>query len=735
MPEGYDFSQYVPSWIGNLTRLESLSIWGGKFSAPIPYQIGNLVNLLELEFMSCDVSGQQIPTWIGNLTKLTSLEIGGCNFSGPIPSTIGNLTQLQSLQILYNNINGKIPKSLFALPALIFLGISEQLSGSLEDIAAPLSSPLWYIELEDNQLTGSIPKSFFQLPNLQYLNLESNNLTGTIELSSIWELKSLVLLSLSNNMITLIDKEGDKVFPSLPNINYIYLESCHLQSLPSAFRYLDTILELDLSNNQIKGDIPSWLWENWKDNLNSLDLSHNMLTSLEKSPSLVHMTYLSFLDLSSNQFQGSVPIPVTSSDSVALDYSNNNFSSIIPNFGRYLTNAIYINLSKNKLSGHIPLSFCSFNRLEIMDLSYNNFSGTIPSCLIEKGNLSMSVLKLRENKLHGVLPKNIREGCKLQTIDLNGNRIEGTLPRSLANCQDLELLDVGNNQIVDSFPSWMGTLPNLRILVLRSNQLNGSIRDIYSGHQRTRQFTSLQIIDLASNHFSGDLHAEWFDNLKSMMNNSNDKGRTLEHYTNIRHRWTYEDTVTITYKESSFFFNKIQTTFRAIDFSNNLFDGPIPQSIGRLASLYGLNMSHNHFMGQIPSQLGDLTRLESMDLSWNHLSGQIPQDFTSLTSLAWLNVSYNNLTGRIPQENQFLSFPSSSFEGNARLCGVQISKQCDAPGPDSTTSSTSVPPELPNTWCWWQDRLDAIILFSFVVLGYGVGFALAIKFRTFCRVA
>jgi len=233
------------------------------------------------------------------------------------------------------------------------------------------------------------------------------------------------------------------------------------------------------------------------------------------------MTDLISLDLSFNRLQGSIP-PLTSSYLLLLDCSNNNFSSIEPNFGTYHRNAIYINLSKNKLSGRVPLSFCSLNKPEFIDLSYNYFSGPIPSCLMEKAD--MIILKLRENKLHGVLPENIREGCKLQTIDLNENRIEGALPKSLANCQDLEVLDVGNNQIVDSFPSWLGTLPKLRVLVLRSNRLNGTIRGLQDGYQH---FTSLQIVDLASNHFSGELHSDWFENLRAMMSNSNDVGANI----------------------------------------------------------------------------------------------------------------------------------------------------------------------------------------------------------------
>ncbi|PUZ68624.1 hypothetical protein GQ55_2G043000 [Panicum hallii var. hallii] len=721
---GYVSSKSVPTWIGKLSKLESLTIADCSFSMPIPYQIGNLTKLIELEFSSCDFSEQRMPSWIGNLTKLVSFTIDHCNFSGPIPSTIGNLIQLEKLEVWSSHIGGKIPKSLFALPALqsLFL-VDNQLIGSLEDIPAPLSSPLREINLNINQLIGAIPKSFFQLTNLRSLGLASNKLTGTIELGSIWRLRNLTYFNLCNNMISIIEKEGDIIFSHSLKIEALYLASCNLTKFPASLEYIDTIQDLDLSNNQIEGAIPSWVWEKC---LVSLNLSHNMFTTLEKSP-IIQMTYLMALDLSFNGLQGSIPIPSTPSEQILLDYSNNEFSSIEPNFvGRYLRNAISINLSKNKLSGHIPLSVCSLNKLEFLDLSYNNFCGPIPSCLMEKADL-MSILKLRENKLHGVLPENIREGCKLQTIDLNGNRIEGVVPRSLANCQDLEVLDVGNNQIVDSFPSWMGTLPNLRILVLRSNQLYGTIRDLHSVYQ---QFRSLQILDLASNHFSGDLHSKWFDNFISMMDISSDVGQILEHHTNSTWIGYYQDTVIVTFKDAALSFTKIQTSFKLIDLSNNSFEGSIPSSIGRLVSLHGLNMSHNNFTGQIPSQLHNLTRLESMDLSCNNLSGEIPQEFTSLTSLAWLNLSYNNLIGRIPQGNQFLSFPSSSFEGNAGLCGIQLYKQCDNPGPDSTTRSTSVP--KPNTL--WQDRLDAITFFLFAGLGFGVGFALAIIFRSFYHI-
>ncbi|KAM3347217.1 hypothetical protein ACQJBY_021276 [Aegilops geniculata] len=532
------------------------------------------------------------------------------------------------------------------------------------------------------------------------------------------------MLSLSDNMLSVID--GEYPFPSLPNMQDLYLASCNLTKIPSMLRYQYKMRDVDLSSNSIDGVIPCWLWENGKNSVR-FNLSHNMFTSLEKcTPLNPTMRSLDYLDLSSNRLEGNLPIPLISSiyGGVLLDYSNNSFSSITPAVDIHINSSIYLDLSKNKLDGHIPTSICGANH-EMLDLSYNNLTGSVPSCLIRHGNVKM--LKLRNNQLNGMLPENIREGCMLQTIDLNNNLIEGKIPRSLSNCQGLELFDVGNNQILDSFPSWLGVLPCLRVLVLRSNQLSGTIRDIKGDHTINKYFASLQILDLASNNFSGNLPKGWFNELKAMMENASDEGQVLGHETNSSARF-YQDTVTIIFKGSDLSFTKILSTFKVIDFSNNSFDGHVPESIGRLVSLRGLNMSYNNFTGQIPFQCRSLSQLESMDLSWNQITGEIPQELTSLTSLEWLNLSYNNLYGRIPQGNQFSTFSDSSFEGNAGLCGVQLSKHCD--NQSSIAPSEVAPPESDNLW---QDKLGVILLFALVGLGFGVGFALSFLLRLYCR--
>ena len=68
----------------------------------------------------------------------------------------------------------------------------------------------------------------------------------------------------------------------------------------------------------------------------------------------------------------------------------------------------------------------------------------------------------------------------------------------------------------------------------------------------------------------------------------------------------------------------------------------IPNAIGELHSLRGLNLSHNRFIGPILQSIGNLTKLESLDLSSNMLTGGIPRELSNLNFLEVQNLSNNH---------------------------------------------------------------------------------------------
>ncbi|XP_047070724.1 receptor-like protein 35 [Lolium rigidum] len=706
------FLGQIPSSIGNLDKLTSLKISDCAFSGTIPHSIGNLKKLRSLDISYNHLSGP-ITTDIGQLSELTELILKGSRFSGSIPSTIVNLSQLVYLDLSENDLRGDIPKGLFALPAMLQLDLSlNQLSGPIQEFDA-LYSCMKVVDLSENKISGQIPASIFQVTSLLDLDLHSNNLTGSVQLSSLSKLRKLVSLDLSNNRLSVMDGKGRKTtVPLLPELMELGLASCNMKTIPRFLMNLNHIVILDLSSNKISGTIPKWIWETWDDSLTSVNLSHNIFTDIQLTSYVLPNSHLDSLDLSFNRLQGHIPMPnmlqTVGNLPQVLDYSNNRFSSVMPNFTVYLSQTAYLKLSKNKLTGPIPHSICNSRNLEVLDLSYNHFSGLIPSCLIEHGHLS--ILNLRENQFEGTFPYNVSEHCNLQTIDLHGNKIQGQLPRSLSNCADLEILDIGNNQIVDTFPSWLSRLSNLHVLVLRSNRFYGSLLHLSRDSKFEEYFPKLKIIDIASNNFSGNLDQRCFERLTSMMEKFDDTGSISRHYISYRDVY-YQNIVAITNKGHYMTFGKFLTTLTAIDFSNNALDGDIPETIGMLVSLHTLSMSRNAFTGRIPPKIGEMRQLESLDLSWNKLSGGIPSELTNLTFLATLNLCENKLDGSIPQSHQFATFENSSYEGNTGLCGPPLSKPC---GSSSNTNETHVNIS--------EDHVD-FILFLFIGVGFGIGFA------------
>ncbi|KAJ9153464.1 hypothetical protein P3X46_026899 [Hevea brasiliensis] len=396
---------------------------------------------------------------------------------------------------------------------------------------------------------------------------------------------------------------------------------------------------IDFSNNLLDGPIPSSLFH--LPSLRYLFLQNNSLTG-----HISHFQFhkLRYLDLSNNLLDGPIPSSVS----------------------RLVNLRVLILSSNNKLIQEIPPSICELKSLQILDLSKNGLSGSIPYCL---GSFKkLLVLGLGLNNFQGTIFTTFSEGNSLRYLNFNGNKFQGHIPKSITNCRYLEVLDLGSNKIEDTFPSFLGTLTELRVLILRFNKLHGSMQSPSTNFS----FPKLRILDVSNNVLSGNLPSNFFKDLKAMM----DVDSYMEYM--MMKDYSYDYSARMILKGLEIELVKIQTTLTVIDLSGNKFTGEIPEAMWKLKALKQLNLSHNRLTGCILSSLGNLSNLESLDLSYNLLTGEIPIHLVDLTFLQILNLSYNQLEGPIPQGKQFNTFENSSYEGNLGLCGFPLSKSCNS---------------------------------------------------------
>ncbi|MED6199213.1 hypothetical protein PIB30_073813, partial [Stylosanthes scabra] len=645
--------------------LHTIIVSNTSFFGELPLSIGNMVHLSILHLSNCKFNGT-IPTSLSNLRELKEIDLSHNNLAGPIPSSAlsEGMQSLYMIDLSYNFISGSIPSSLFMIPSLESIVLSNNQFSKLEESTQVFSSKLEYLDLSCNNLSGPVPPSLFQLSGLIGLDLSSNNFSGSILIDALTQFKNLYEIDLSFNEIDDVNVTDDAL-SSFPQLHTLNLASCKLKTFPSFLRYQLGLHFLNLSYNQIPGTIPNWIWG--LDNLAVLDVSHNLLTNLE-GPFQNLNSELNYLFLQFNQLQG--PIPSFSIGASAMDFSNNNFSGAIPRDIGYMFITKYLSLANNNLDGTIPDSLCgNTSELQVLDLSHNKISGEVPHCLMKLGD-KLRVLNLGSNELTGHIPDTFPSSCVLHTIVFNGNQLVGPLPKSLEHCTALEVLDVGRNQIVGSFPCFLSHITTLRVLVLRNNKLHGPM----GCTKGNCVWNMIQIIDVAFNNFSGELPLKWFKGWKKMISNDDEANSVPSHIQFGENAILpyYQDSVMVINKGQEIELVKILTIFTSIDFSYNQFEGKIPKELMDFKALHLLNLSHNVLSGQIPSSIGNLSQLESLDLSMNSLEGKIPTELVSLNFLSVLNLSFNHLTGRIPTGTQLQSFDASSFEGNDGLYGPPL---------------------------------------------------------------
>ncbi|KAJ0970259.1 hypothetical protein J5N97_023136 [Dioscorea zingiberensis] len=717
----------------NLTSLVTLDLSNNQFNSRIPNWLFNMSNLEYLNLQFNHFQGS-IPDTFSNLTSLEIIKLGKNELLGPIPRSIRKLCSLRVLDLSSNNITDDVSAlaeissgcARDSLEVLNFRG--NNLAGFLSDWLEKLKK-LIFLDLGNNLLQGSIPASIGNIPTLRNLFLNHNMLNGTLP-ESIGQLSDLTLLDVSYNSLTGIVSEVH--FHRLSKLAYLSLGSnsflmnmsseweppfslkliglrrCRLgPKFPPWLQKQREYNVLDLSYAEINDTAPDWIW-NYLHHIFLLDLSHNQITG--EVPGRLKYASMSNIDLSFNKFEGALPALPASIE--YIDFSSNSFSGAIsPLLGQPMLIFSHLFISDNLLNGTIPASLCHYSEMFAIDLSGNFLSGELPECLADFASLSS--LDLGNNKLHGEIPSSMGTFSWLQVLHLNDNSFHGELPMALRSCTRLITFDVGDNKLSGEIPTWIGeSLPFLRILRLRSNMFYGGIP------RQLSLLTSLQILDLASNKLSGTIPRS-LGNITAM---------TLTHKPNERMLVVlqgavessldnygpsgYSDSLILVIKGRGIEYSKNLQYVASIDLSDNNLSGSLPHEIVNLHGLQNLNFSGNNLTGKIPENIGQLELLESLDLSRNNIFSSIPSSLSLLTYLSHLNLSHNNLSGRIPTGHQLQTLDDPSiYIGNPGLCGPPL-EECKG----NETYSTKLPVE--------DDEFDSEMLGFYIgiILGFVSGF-------------
>ncbi|XP_073006492.1 receptor-like protein EIX1 [Typha latifolia] len=314
------------------------------------------LNYLDLSFNN--FRGRQIPKFMGSFKNLKYLNLSHAGFRGSVPPQLGNLTKLLHLDLGRNyylqsvDLVAWLPR----LSSLKHLDMREvNLSAAVDWVQAlsMLPTSLRVLHLANyNDFHGPIPDGLLgNMTSLEELQLGSNDLVGMIP-ETMKNLHKLKVLDLSENQIS-----GDiaELMERLPHkIQLLSLWANNLNgSLPNWIENMTSLSTLLLGYNSLTGSIPSGIGK--LTNLNNLDLSSNQLVGMILEDHFTSLTRLEMLDLSNNSLTMGVHpnwIPPFKLKEVYLSYCK-----LRPHFPTWIqsqTNITFLVMSSAEITDKLP---------------------------------------------------------------------------------------------------------------------------------------------------------------------------------------------------------------------------------------------------------------------------------------------------------------------------------------------------------------------------------------------
>ena len=257
---------------------------------------------------------------------------------------------------------------------------------------------------------------------------------------------------------------------------------------------------------------------------------------------------------------------------------------------------------------------------------------------------------------------------KLEEFDLDYNDFEGILPPCLKNLTSLQLLDLSRNRFTGNISSsWIASLTSLKYIDFGYNQFEGLFPfSSFSNH------TMLEVVRFTcdSNKFQITEISGWVSLFqlqflilsKCLGKLSSEIPTFLFHQYNLR-------VVDLSHNKLKGLFpvwllgNNKRLEFLSL--KNNSFLGQFHLPLHLNSSISWVDVSKNQLEGQLQENIGKiLWNLTNLDLSGNAFQGCLPSSIGNMSRLEKLDLSHNKFSGVVPEE---------LFAGCLKLMALKLS--------------------------------------------------------------
>jgi hypothetical protein len=568
----------LPTSISQLSSVSRFFLNNNFLNGTLPLGLWNMTKMEELHLFDNPFTGT-ISEQISQLTHLRRFAIGGDSFFGSIPDSFP-VSKLDYLDVSKNYFSNTIPANFQNAHLLLNLYLySNGFSGtfSLGNNIANLGN----IELFDNFFRGNLTylQDFYQIA---YLGLSDNMFTNTLPFSN-WTI--LEVYDTSRNYFS-------GIFPSLYS-NLSHLVEFNVGgnfltgSLPASSTLFGNVMtEFNISFNLFSGTIPvigpSKRFETFGPSdteLTTLMLNNNLFTG--PLPDFTcFFPLLSVISFSNNQLTGPIPSNFSLQSAVyQFTVGNNKLNGPIGSVLSIFNSSKFLHvldLSENQFTGSIPggaaTGFYETNirTLKVLNLGINCLTGTLPEALCQLNNLGTLILDgltsspscviylfpaisglnsfIHKNKFSGSIPSCLLEIPGLQTLHSSGNGMTGNLPQSLNISSSLNDLVLSHNELTGSIPLSIQKKLNWQTLDLSYNRLSGTLSPLFYPFPNNNDNGSEINLSLEINYLSGNVPSSLLTSSSSsamsslsilegnIFNCGNDKAKNLpnndQHYRN-----------------------------------------------------------------------------------------------------------------------------------------------------------------------------------------------------------